>query len=453
MVKVKNYEDYFEKVHDLGLYPWYDEDNELVRVMLSDGSNVLSIKTNRTADLITLRQFGNLGYDVKSELLELSTSLALYPTSERGNIPNYENPRFEEDDWEYDDECDSYGYCECHDEYGYYEDCDCQDGFDCEGDEENRDFKGKIDSLKIREIPEVPEVPEVPEFPEFPELKESLLDELKTLEKNELEEIPYDDFFKTNKLKYLLKSVISDLKDKDIHIGVGYQDVDEAEFDDLVDFLKLINEELSNILDEDDDEYQQEEDLEGDDTEHQQDEDNPFDLDEDGIFNPLELSILGEVLDLINDENEFPEIEEILKLEFDKSTPYYMILEVLDTVFEKFNDESEDNDSELINIGDEEYVYLVPVDFDCIDLERLKDGPFFVNIATPSYFKYVSDDSGMSFEEVLECYLHGLVVDEKGFYEPNDNRFKSKITQKDINRHGFKENDYVVFKQEDFEQL
>lgn len=427
MVKVKNYEDYFEKVHDLGLYPWYDEDNELVRVMLSDGSNVLSIKTNRTADLITLRQFGNLGYDVKSELLELSTSLALYPTSERGNIPNYENPRFEEDDWEYDNECDSYGYCDCHDEYGYYEDCDCQDVFDCEDDGENQDD----------------------------EFINSLYDGLKTLEKNELEEIPYDEFFKTNKLKYLLKSVISDLKDKDIHIGIGYQDVDEAELDDLVDFLKLINEELSNILDEDDDEYQQEEDLEGDDTEHQQEEDldNPFDLDEDGIFNPLELSILGEVLDLINDENEFPEIEEILKLEFDKSTPYHMILEVLDTVFEKFNDESEDDDSELINIGDEEYVYLVPVDFDCIDLERLKDGPFFVNIATPSYFKYVSDDSGMSFEEVLECYLHGLVVDEKGFYEPNDNRFKSKITQKDINRHGFKENDYVVFKQEDFEQL
>lgn len=339
MVKVKNYEDYFEKVHDLGLYPWYDEKNELVRVMLSDGSNVLSIKTNRTADLITLRQFGNLGYDVKSELLELSTSLALYPTSERGNIPNYENPRFEEDDWEYDDECDcddecdSYGYCECHDEYGYYEDCDCQNGFDCE----------------------------------------------------------------------------------------------------------------------DDDEYEDE-----DNTKHQQEEedgDNPFNLDEDSIFNPLELSILGEVLDLINDENEFPEIEEILKLEFDKSTPYHLILEVLDTVFEKFNDESEDDDSELINIGDEEYVYLVPVDFDCIDLERLKDGPFFVNIATPSYFKYVSDDSGMSFEEVLECYLHGLVVDERGFYEPNDNRFKSKITQKDINRHGFKENDYVIFKQEDFEQL
>lgn len=289
MVKVKNYEDYFERVHDLGLYPWYDEDNELVRVMLSDGSNVLSIKTNRTADLITLRQFGNLGYDVKSELLELSTSLALYPTSERGNIPNYENPRFEEDEIE---------------------------------------------------------------------------------------------------------------------------------------------------------EYQQEEDL-----------DNPFDFDEDEIFNPLELSILGEVLDLINDENEFPEIEEILKLEFDKSTPYHMILEVLDTVFEKFNNESEDDDSELIDIGDEEYVYLVPVDFDCIDLERLKDGPFFVNVATPSYFKYVSDDSGVSFEEVLECYLHGLVVDERGFYEPHDNRFKSKITQKDIDRHGFKENDYIVFKQEDFEKL
>lgn len=433
MVKVKNYEDYFEKVHDLGLYPWYDEDNELVRVMLSDGSNVLSIKTNRTADLITLRQFGNLGYDIKSELLELSTSLALYPTSERGNIPNYENPRFEEDDWEYDDdddECDSYGYCDCHDEYGYYEDCDYQNGFDCEDDEESQ--YEDIDGLLI-----------------------PLLDDLKTVEKNELEEISQDEFFKTNKLKYLLKSVISDLKDKDIHIGIGYQDVDEAEFDGLVDFLKLINEELSNILDEDDDENQQEGYSEGDDTEHQQEEDldNPFDLDEDGIFNPLELSILGEVLDLINDENEFPEIEEILELEFDKSIPYHMILEVLDTVFEKFNNESEDDDSELIEIGDEEYVYLVPVDFDCIDLERLKDGPFFVNIATPSYFKYVSDDSGMSFEEVLECYLHGLVVDEKGFYEPNDNRFKSKITQKDINRHGFKENDYVVFKQEDFEQL
>lgn len=428
MVKVKNYEDYFEKVHDLGLYPWYDEDNELVRVMLSDGSNVLSIKTNRTADLITLRQFGNLGYDVKSELLELSTSLALYPTSERGNIPNYENPRFEEDDWEYDDdECDSYGYCDCHDEYGYYEDCDCQNGFDCEDDEESQNDK----------------------------FINSLYDELKTVEKNKLEEISQDEFFKTNKLKYLLKSVISDLKDKDIHIGIGYQDVDEAELDGLVDFLKLINEELSNILDEDDDEYQQEGYSEGDDTEHQQEEDldSPFDLDEDGIFNPLELSILREVLDLINDENEFPEIEEILKLEFDKSTPYHMILEVLDTVFEKFNNESEDDDSELIDIGDEEYVYLVPVDFDCIDLERLKDGPFFVNIATPSYFKYVSDDSGMSFEEVLECYLHGLVVDEKGFYEPNDNRFKSKITQKDINRHGFKENDYVVYKEEDFEQL
>lgn len=435
MVKVKNYEDYFEKVHDLGLYPWYDEKNELVRVMLSDGSNVLSIKTNRTADLITLRQFGNLGYDVKSELLELSTSLALYPTSERGNIPNYENPRFEEDDWGYDDECDcddecdSYGYCECHDVYGYYEDCDCQNGFD-----EDEDDEGNQDDKFIN----------------------SLYDDLKTVEKNELEEISQDEFFKTNKLKYLLKSTISDLKDKDIHIGIGYQDVDEAELDGLVDFLKLINEELDNILNEEDDtEYQQEEDLEEDDTEHQQEEDgdNPFNLDEDGIFNPLELSILGEVLDLINDENEFPEIEEILKLEFDKSTPYYMILEVLDTVFEKFNDESEDDDSELINIGDEEYVYLVPVDFDCIDLERLKDGPFFVNIATPSYFKYVSDDSGMSFEEVLECYLHGLVVDERGFYEPNDNRFKSKITQKDINRHGFKENDYVIFKQEDFEQL
>ena len=434
MVKVKNYEDYFEKVHDLGLYPWYDEDNELVRVMLSDGSNVLSIKTNRTADLITLRQFGNLGYDVKSELLELSTSIALYPTSERGNIPNYENPRFEEDDWEYDDECDcddecdSYGYCDCHDEYGYYEDCDCQNGFDCEDDGENQDD----------------------------EFINSLYNDLKTVEKNILEEISQDDFFKSNKLKYLLKSVISDLKDEGIHISIGYQDVDEVEFDGLVDFLKLINEELSNILDEDDTEHQQEEDLEEDNTEHQQEEedvDNPFDFDEDEIFNPLELSILGEVLDLINDENEFPEIEEILKLEFDKSTPYHMILEVLDTVFETFNNESEDDDSELINIGDEEYVYLVPVDFDCIDLERLKDGPFFVNVATPSYFKYVSDDSGMSFEEVLECYLHGLVVDERGFYEPHDNRFKSKITQKDINRHGFKENDYVVYKEEDFEQL
>lgn len=414
MVKVKNYEDYFEKVHDLGLYPWYDEDNELVRVMLFNGSNVLSIKTNRTADLITLRQFGNLGYDVKSELLELSTSLALYPTSERGNIPNYENPRFEDDGWDYDDECDSYGYCDCHDEYGYYEDCDCQNGFDCEDDGENQDD----------------------------EFINSLYDGLKTVEKSILEEISQDEFFETNKLKYLLKSVISDLKDEDIHIGIGYQDVDEAELGGLVDFLKLINEELSNILDEDDTEYQQEEYV-----------DNPFDFDEDDIFNPLELSILGEVLDLINDENEFPEIEEILKLEFDKSVPYHMILEVLDTVFETFNNESEDDDNELIDIGDEEYVYLVPVDFDCIDLERLKDGPFFVNVATPSYFKYVSDDSGVSFEEVLECYLHGLVIDERGFHEPHDNRFKSKITQKDIDRHGFKENDYIVFKQEDFEQL
>lgn len=427
MVKVKNYEDYFEKVHDLGLYPWYDEDNELVRVMLSDGSNVLSIKTNRTADLITLRQFGNLGYDVKSELLELSTSLALYPTSERGNIPNYENPRFEEDDWEddwgYDDECDSYGYCDCHDEYGCYEDCDCQNGFDCEDDEI------EIDILEI------------------PEIKEFSLDYLKILDEREIEKLSKyishdDEVNEISELRDLLKSAVSTLKDKDIHINIDYQDIDEARIDGLVDFIKLINEELSNILDESDTEHQQEEDL-----------DNPFDFDEDDIFNPLELSILREVLDLINDENEFPEIEEILKLEFDKSTPYHMILETLDTVFEKFNDESEDDDSELINIGDEEYVYLVPVDFDCIDLERLKDGPFFVNIATPSYFKYISDDSGMSFEEVLECYLHGLVVDERGFYEPNDNRFKSKITQKDINRHGFKENDYVIFKQEDFEQL
>ena len=427
MVKVKNYEDYFEKVHDLGLYPWYDEDNELVRVMLSDGNNVLSIKTNRTADLITLRQFGNLGYDVKSELLELSTSLALYPTSERGNIPNYENPRFEEDDWEYDDECDcdnecdSYGYCDCHDEYGYYEDCDCQNGFD-------EDEEIEIDILEI------------------PEIKEISLDYLKKLDEREIEKlskyISHDKVTEISELRDLLKSAVSTLEDKDIHINISYQDIDEARIDRLIDFLELINEELGDTLNEDDTEHQQEEDL-----------DNPFDLDEDGIFNPLELSILGEVLDLINDENEFPEIEEILKLEFDKSTPYHMILEVLDTVFEKFNDESEDDDSELINIGDEEYVYLVPVDFDCIDLERLKDGPFFVNIATPSYFKYVSDDSGVSFEEVLECYLHGLVVDEKGFYEPNDNRFKSKITQKDINRHGFKENDYVVFKQEDFEQL